>query len=296
VTAASAPTPQRGLTLEQRRLRRRFSLSARCGMVLAAACCAVGTFGPFFAPYRPDEIVGAAYQPPYPGHVFGLDYLGRDVLSRFLYGGQTALGLALAATLLGYALGLGAGLLTAYVRGGVDAWLMRANDVLMAFPALVFVLLLVSAYGSDLKLVVVAVALANAPRIARIVRAAALGVVDLPYVEAARARGERGSYVAAREILPNIKAPILVDFGIRATSSILLVAGISFLGFGLQPPAADWGLMVSENRAGLTVQPWTIVGSVAAISLLTIGINLIIDGYNRLPGGVGATERMATFR
>jgi peptide/nickel transport system permease protein len=265
-------------------------------MVLAAACIAVGLLGPFFAPHPPDEIIGAAYEPRSPGYPLGLDYLGRDVLSRFLWGGRTALVLAFLATVLGYALGLTIGLVTGCVRGRVDTWGMRANDVLMAFPALVFVLLLVSAFGSDLKLVVVAVALANAPRIARIVRAAALEVVDLPYVEAARARGERGLYVAVREILPNIKAPILVDFGIRATSAILLVAGVSFLGFGLQPPAADWGLMVSENRAGLTIQPWTIAGSIVAIGLLTIGINLVIDGYNGSARGVGDTEHVAASR
>ena len=264
--------------------RGRLSVTGWVGVGLCAAVVAVGLLGPFFAPFAPDELIGAAYAKPSLDHVLGLDYLGRDVLSRFLWGGRTALALAFLATLLGYAIGLPIGLIAAYRRRWTDQVLMRANDVALAFPGLIFVLLLLSAFGSDVKLIVLAVALANAPRVARIVRASALEVVSLPYVEAARARGEPGYWVGGREIMPNIAAPILVDFGIRLTGSILLVAGVSFLGLGLQPPAADWGLMIAENRGGITIQPWAVVAPVLAIGLLTIGINLIIDGY-------GASER-----
>ena len=204
--------------------------------------------------------------------------------------------MALLATLLGYAIGLAIGLAAAYSRGIFGGLLMRASDVLLAFPGMIFVLLLLSAYGSSITLVIVAVALANAPRIARIVRAAALEVVDLAYVEAARIRGESAAYVTLREILPNIKAPILVDFGVRVTGSILLVASVSFLGFGLQPPSADWGLIVSENRAGMTIQPWSVVPAVAAIGLLTVAINLIIDGYRGSAEGIGLAEHVARSR
>jgi peptide/nickel transport system permease protein len=264
--------------------RGRLSVTGWVGVGLCAAVVTVGLLGPFFAPFAPDELIGAAYAKPSLDHVLGLDYLGRDVLSRFLWGGRTALALAFLATLLGYAIGLPIGLIAAYRRRWTDQVLMRANDVALAFPGLIFVLLLLSAFGSDVKLIVLAVALANAPRVARIVRASALEVVSLPYVEAARARGEPGYWVGGREIMPNIAAPILVDFGIRLTGSILLVAGVSFLGLGLQPPAADWGLMIAENRGGITIQPWAVVAPVLAIGLLTIGINLIIDGY-------GASER-----
>ena len=287
---SAEPVP--GAAAVRVRRRSRFSLTARFGMVIATIIVLIGLFGPFFAPYGPADTIGSAYASPSPGHVFGLDYLGRDVLSRFLWGGRTALTMALLATLLGYAIGLAVGLGAAYSRGPLGGWLMRASDVLLAFPGMIFVLLLVSIYGSSITLVIVAVALANAPRIARIVRAAALEVVDLPYVEAARMRGENALYVTIREILPNIKAPILVDFGVRMTGSILLVASVSFLGFGLQPPAADWGLIVSENRAGMTVQPWTVVPAVAAIGLLTIAINLIIDGYRGSAEGIGLAEHV----
>jgi ABC-type dipeptide/oligopeptide/nickel transport system permease subunit len=274
----------------------RFSLTAKVGMVLASAIVVIGLAGPYFAPDAPADTIGSAYESPSPGHVFGLDYLGRDVLSRFLWGGRTALIMALLATILGYAIGLAIGLGAAYSRGLLGGLLMRASDVLLAFPGMIFVLLLVSAYGSSVTLVIVAVALANAPRIARIVRAAALEVIDLAYVEAARIRGENAVYVTLREILPNIKAPILVDFGVRVTGSILLVASVSFLGFGLQPPAADWGLIVSENRAGMTIQPWSVVPAVAAIGLLTVAINLIIDGYRGSADGIGLAEHVARSR
>lgn len=260
---------------------RRFSFTARLGIGLAVVFAGLGLVGPLFAPFEPDEIVGAPYAPPSGEFPLGLDFLGRDALSRFLWGGRTALLVALAGTVLGYALGLAIGMSAAYVKGWLDEVTMRATDVALAFPALVVVLLLVAAFGTDLNLVVAAIAIANAPRIARIARAATLEVVDLPYVEAAKARGERASYILFREVLPNIKAPLLVDVGLRFTWSVLLVSAVSFVGLGLQPPAADWGLMVGENRLGLTLQPWPVLAPVIALGLLTIGVNLAIDGYSR---------------
>jgi peptide/nickel transport system permease protein len=266
---------------EGRGLGFRLSLVGWVGVVLAVSCVAVAVVGPALAPHPPDEILGRAYETPSDDYPLGLDYLGRDALSRFLSGGRTALGLAVLATVLGFAMGLPIGLAAAYRRGFLDGVSMRVCDVLLAFPQLIFIMLLIAAFGSSLTLVVIAVAVTHLPRVARIVRAAALEVVDLPYVEAARARGERGSGIAWREILPNVRAPLLVDAGIRLTASIVLVAGVSFLGFGLQPPQADWGLMVSENRAGLTVQPWAVAGPVVAIAFITIGVNLVVDGYQR---------------
>jgi ABC-type dipeptide/oligopeptide/nickel transport system permease subunit len=248
------------------------------GAVFVLVCGCIALCGPWLAPHDPVEVVGAAYQPPGGGYPLGLDFLGRDVLSRVLAGGRTAVLLAVLSALGGYAIGLPVGLASAYRRGWTDAILMRTSDVLLAFPALIFVLLLITALGSKVALVVVAVSLANAPRIARIVRAAAAEVVDLPFVEASRARGERSRWIMVRDILPNISAPLRVDLGVRVGSSLLLVAGVSFLGFGLQPPAADWGLMISENRAGIVIQPWPIVAPSVVLALLTIGINLMLDG------------------
>jgi peptide/nickel transport system permease protein len=237
------------------------------------------------APHPPNEIAGPAYGPPVSGHTFGFDYLGRDVLSRYLSGGRTAIFLAFVATALGTVLGVIVGLASAYRRGWFDEVAMRGIDVLLAFPILIFVLVVISGFGASLSVIVIAVALTFAPRIARIARAAALEIVDLGYVEAAKARGERSYYIAAREILPNMGTPILVDFGIRVTQAIIVVSSVSFLGFGIQPPTADWGLMVSENRAGITVQPWPIVLPVVTIALLTIGLNMVIDGFERADRG-----------
>jgi ABC-type dipeptide/oligopeptide/nickel transport system permease subunit len=245
---------------------------------------AVGILGPFFAPYAPDEIVGVPYSPASTEYPFGLDFLGRDVLSRFLWGGRTCLVLALVGTLLGYVVGISVGVGCAYTRGWIDGVVMRITDVALAFPALILVLLFVVAVGNDLKYVAIAIAIANAPRIARIVRAASLEIVDLPYVEAARARGESVSYILLREILPNIRSPLLVDVGLRFTYSVLLVASLGFLGLGLQPPAADWGLMLGENRTGIVIQPWPMVAPVVILAVLTIGINLFIDGYGNRRG------------
>lgn len=257
------------------------SKTAWLGVGLVIVVALVALIGPWFAPYPPDLIIGRPYQGPYANHLLGLDFTGRDVFSRFLWGGRTAVLIALAGTLVGFSIGAVLGLLSAYERGWLDEVIGRVTDLALAFPALIFALLLLAAFGTSISLVVVAIAVTTVPGVVRIARAAALEVVDLPYVEAARARGERISHVLLRELLPNVRAPLLVDFGLRLTASILLVAALSFIGLGLKPPAADWGLMIGENRVALTVQPWPVIVPVAAIALITIGINLILDGYRR---------------
>ncbi len=244
------------------------------GVVVLAAI-----IGPFVAPYSPLQIYGAPYTSPSATHLLGLDYLGRDALSRFLYGGRSTLLFALAATALGYLVGLAVGLTASYRGGMSERILMRGNDIFLIFPGLIFVLILVAVYGSNSLLLIVGVALANAPRIARVVYTAALTVVELPYIEYARSSGERVTYITLREVLPNIFSPIAVDFGIRLSGSILLIAGLSFLGFGIQPPAPDWGLIISENLSGFSVQPYCMLLPLVAIAFLTVGINLTIDGW-----------------
>lgn len=260
---------------------RSMSPFAWLGLAMTALALAVALFGPFFAPYPPDEIFGTSFADPSHQHLLGLDFVGRDALSRFLWGGRTAIFVALLGTILGFLVGTAIGLVSAYRRGVVDEAFGRFTDLLLAFPALIFALLLLAAFGSSIKIVVIAIAIATVPGVTRIARAAALEVVDLPYVEAARARGESVVYITVREMLPNIGRPILVDFGLRLTGSILLVAALSFLGLGIRPPAADWGLMIGENRVALTVQPWPVILPIIAISFITIGINLVLDGYRR---------------
>jgi peptide/nickel transport system permease protein len=253
---------------------------------MAVVVVAIGIFGRYVAPYAPDEIFGAPFSGPSHEHWLGLDFAGRDVLSRFLWGGRTAIVVALTGTVLGFLLGSCLGLVSAYRRGWLDELIGRTTDLALAFPALILSLLLLAAFGTSIGLVVFAITITTAPGVARIARAATLEVVDLPYVESARARGERTSYVLAVEILPSVKNPLLVDFGLRLTTAILLVAALSFVGLGLQPPAADWGLMIGENRLGLNIQPWPVIVPAAAIALLTIGVNLVVDGVGRRTGSI----------
>jgi peptide/nickel transport system permease protein len=268
----------------------RLTTAGWIGFALLTAAMAVALLGPYVAPHEPDEIFGIAFEKPSSGHPLGLDFVGRDVLSRFLWGGRTAIFIALLGTTIGFFIGIAIGVYSAYRRGWVDEVTGRQTDLLLAFPTLVFALLLLAAFGTSLRLVVVAIAVTTIPGVIRIARAAALEVVDLPYVEAAKARGESTIFILGREILPNIRGPILVDFGLRLTASILLVAALSFLGLGLKPPAADWGLMIGENRVALTVQPWPVVVPVVAIACLTVGINLLLDGYRR-KAGLAANEQ-----
>jgi peptide/nickel transport system permease protein len=256
------------------------------GLGITAAVVAVALLGPMLAPFSPTEFVAPPYEPPSNEAWLGTDYLGRDVLSRFLWGGRSVLGLSILATVFGLGFGVLIGLISAYMRNWIDDVLMRAMDVLLAFPQIVFVLLLISSVGPQLWLIVLTVALSHAPRVARVTRGAALEVVDRDFVKAAEALGETRWSILVGELLPNVSSPLLVEFGLRLTYSIGLVAGVSFLGFGLQPPAADWGLMINENRVGLTIQPWPVVLPVIAIGILTVGTNLITDGVARAAIGI----------
>ena len=258
----------------------------KVGVGIVAILIAVALIGPLLAPHSPTEFIAVPNSGPSSDALFGADALGRDVWSRFLHGGRSVLWMSAAATLLGVGLGVVIGLVAAYSRNWVDDVLMRANDVLLAFPQIIFVLLAVSAIGPKLWLIVLTVGLTHAPRVARVIRGAALEVVERDFVKSAEAVGERRSRIIFGDLLPNVTSPLLVEVGLRMTYSIGLVAGISFLGFGLQPPAADWGLMINENRLAITVQPWSVLLPVAAIGLLTIGTNLITDGLSRALAGI----------
>jgi peptide/nickel transport system permease protein len=259
----------------------------RIGLAIVLLVAAVALFGPLLAPHPPTAFVAPPYAPPSAAAPFGTDNLGRDVLSRFLCGGASILALSIAATVIGLGAGIVVGLIAAYARGSGDELLMRLMDVLLAFPQIVFVLLLVASLGPQLWLIVLTVGITHVPRVARVTRGVALEVVGRDFVRAAEALGETRTRILAAEVLPNMSSPLLVEFGLRLTYSIGLIAAVSFLGFGLQPPAADWGLMINENRIGITLQPWAVVLPVAAIGLLTVGMNLITDGVARAAIGLG---------
>jgi peptide/nickel transport system permease protein len=258
----------------------------RIGLVLLALVVGCALIGPFFAPHSTTDFVGAPYSHPSGKALLGADNLGYDVLSRFLWGGRSVLGLSLLATALGLALGVTVGLVAAYSRSLLDDVLMRGMDVILAFPSIVLALVAVATVGPKVWLMVLAVAVTTMPRVARVTRGASLEIVERDFVQAAEVLGEPQRRVLFGEILPNITSPLLVEASLRLTYSIGLIASLSFLGFGLQPPRADWGLMINENRQALTIQPWGAVMPVIAIALLTIGTSLIGDGLSRAAIGM----------
>lgn len=254
------------------------------GLLLLVAVLGVALVGPFFAPHAPDEPIGIPLTGPADGQPLGTDFLGRDVLSRVLWGGRSVLLLAGAATLLAYLIGGSIGLMAGYDRGLLDGVFMRAVDVMLSVPPLIFLLVLATGAGTSEIALVVGVALVQAPLVARVVRTATLEQSLRGFVEAAVARGERTTAILRREILPNIVGPVAADAGLRFTYSILLVASVNFLGLGLQPPAADWALIISENRSGLDLNPYVILVPAILIAVLTIGLNLVGDAVARTLG------------
>jgi peptide/nickel transport system permease protein len=258
----------------------------RIGLALVGLIVAIAVFGPLVAPHSPTEFVAAPNSGPSADALFGADALGRDVFSRWLHGGLTVLWMSAAATAVGIVVGVVVGLVAAYSRNWVDDVLMRGNDVLLSFPAIIFVLLAVASVGPKLWLIVLTVGFTHAPRVARVMRGAGQQVVERDFVMAAEVVGEKRWRIVFGEILPNVTSPLLVEIGLRMTYSIGLIAGVSFLGFGLQPPAADWGLMIFENRLAISVQPWAVFLPVLAIGLLTVGTNLITDGVARAAIGL----------
>jgi peptide/nickel transport system permease protein len=255
----------------------------KLGLVLTAIVVLVALAGPLFAPFEPSEFAGTPYSD---AGVLGTDYLGRDVLSRVLWGGRSVLWMAFAATTLGVAVGVTLGLIAGYARNILDDGIMRALDILLAFPNIVLVLLFVSLIGPKTWLIVLLVACAWIPGVARVTRGMTLEIVNREFVEAAEVLGVPRRRILAREVLPNLMTPLMVEYGLRLTWSIAVLAGISFLGFGVQPPNADWGLMVNENRNGLTVQPWGVVTPILCIAVLTVGTNLIAEGIGRTVAGI----------
>jgi peptide/nickel transport system permease protein len=225
------------------------------GLVLTAGVVLLALIGPLVAPHTPTEFVGAPFSGPAAGMALGTDYLGEDVLSRVLHGGRSVLWMATMAGLTGTVAGTLLGVVAGYAGRRTDNLVMRALDVFLALPQIVFVLLFVSMLGVYPWLIVALVGISWAPSVARTVRAATLGIVNQEFVEAAEAVGVPRGYILGQEILPNIMGTVLVELGLRIAWSTAAISAISFLGYGISPPAPDWGLMISENNLGLTAQP-----------------------------------------
>lgn len=235
-------------------------------------------FAEFIAPFAPDEVhLLARSQPPSLTYWFGTDNLGRDILSRIIYGARGILSTSVSAALLGVCWGTLIGLLSGYLGGWFDEMIMRAADALLALPAILLALLLLATLGPSRVSVVLGIGIVYTPVVARVVRSAVLTVKNMEFVKAARLRGESTVYILFREILPNIWSPIVVEASVRISYAILLTASFGFLGLGVQEPDPDWGLMVSRARDYLQIAPWMAVVPVAAISLLVIAVSMIAD-------------------
>jgi peptide/nickel transport system permease protein len=277
-----------GLPAAQAPPRRRSSLAralhgrqTQIGLVITLLVLGVALLGPFFAPYEPSAIVSVPAQGPSGAFPLGTDALGRDVLSRVLWGGRSLVWMAFLATALGVLVGAALGMLAGYSRSWLDDALMRTMDVVLAFPQIILVLLFVSMLGTKLWLVAVLIAVSWVPQVARVARGVTSEIVEREYIQAAEAIKVPARRILRKEVLPNIITPLAVEFGLRLTWSIALVAAISFLGFGIQPPNADWGLMISENREIITIQPLPMLVPAACIALLAIGTNFITEGWAR---------------
>lgn len=253
------------------------TLGGRIGAIMIVAVALVALVGPLVAPHPIDTPVGVPGSPPGPGIPLGTDALGRDVLSRFLDGGVSVIAISVCATLLAYLAGVSIGMLAGLRRTWIDPLLMRGIDVLLAFPALLLMLVLVGGLGSAIPVLLLGVVLVQVPGIARVVRTATQELSVLPFVESARLRGERPLVICVREILPNLVSVIFADVGVRFGYAVVLVASMNFLNLGLQPPAADWGLMISENRSILALNPWAVAAPAVPLALLVVGMNLVGD-------------------
>jgi len=256
--------------------------SSLLGLLIVLAWIVVAAAWPLLVPHDPNAInLGASFSSPSLHHLFGTDDLGRDVFSRVLAGSRSVLLVATVATFLGVALGTTLGLVAGYYRGIVEELLMRAMDIVMAFPLIVVSLLVLALLGPSKLNVILVVAVVFAPYNARVIRSAVLTERARDFIAAARMRGEAPLYVMFVEILPNIVGTIVVELTIRLALAIFTVATLSFLGLGIQPPTPDWGLVISQARQFYRIAPWIVLFPSLAIASLVIAINLIAEGLRQ---------------
>lgn len=258
----------------------------KVGLLLTLSVLAVALVGPYVAPHAPTAFVGPPYAASSDAPPLGADYLGHDVLTQVLYGGRSILWMAFTAVSLGVAVGVGLGMIAGYSKGLVDDAIMRTLDLQLAFPGIVFVLLFVSMLGHHLWLIVLLVALTHVPGMARVMRGMTAEVATHEFVAAAEALAVPRWRILVREILPNLMTPLCVEYSLRLTWAIAAIASISFLGFGVQPPDTDWGLMINQNRNGLTIQPWAVVIPILCIAVFTVGTNVVGEGIARAIAGI----------
>ncbi|MCP2137747.1 MULTISPECIES: ABC transporter permease [Rhizobium/Agrobacterium group] len=256
---------------------RTMPLTALIGLIIIVIYVVVVAFAPMIAPYDQAEIVGAQFEPWSTAFPLGTDALGRDMLSRLIWGARNTVGIAVTTTVLAFALGAVAGLLAAALGKWFDLVLSRIVDVMMAVPPLILTLLALSALGSGVVNLILIVAVLDSTRVFRLARATAANVMVMDYVEAAKLRGDGIAWIILKEVLPNITAPLIAEFGLRFCFVFLTISALAFLGLGLPPPMADWGAMVRDNAALITFGDITPLLPAACIAVLTVSINFVVD-------------------
>lgn len=278
-------------------------LSAKIGIFIVALNLAAGVFAPWIAPYGESEVIGGVWESStlWPSeddpnaessfrHILGTDQLGRDLLTRIIFGARNTIALAIIITALAFVGGVFAGFLAAELKGWVEQLLSRINDIIMAFPTLILALVVISIMGSSTPVLIGVLALITSTRVFRVSQALATDIAVMEYVEVARLKGEGTWYIMRSEILPNALPPLIAEFGLRFCFVFLFISALSFLGLGINPPLADWGAMVRENAAAISFGIFTPLVPAGAIALLTIGINLIVDWFLNQAAGRLNTE------
>ncbi|UTW07366.1 ABC transporter permease [Pseudomonas benzenivorans] len=260
--------------------------TAKLGLVIILAYVFAALFAPVLTPYGESQIVAAEFEPWSSEFLLGTDNLGRDMLTRLLYGARNTIGIAALTTLLAFVIGGAAGLLAATLGGWVDQTLARVVDVMMAIPQLIFALLLLTIFGTAVPVLIAIIAVLDSTRVFRLTRAVAANVAVLDFVEAARIRGEGVGWIMFREILPNILPPLVAEFGLRFCFVFLFISALSFLGLGIQPPTADWGSMVRDNATLISYGDITPLLPAAAIAVLTVGVNFVVDWFLHKTSGL----------
>ncbi len=255
----------------------RAPISAKFGLIVVALFLLTAIFGPFLSPYTQSALVGSVWESASSEFLFGTDNLGRDIFSRMIYGTRITLFVALAASFISFSWGIFTGFLAAVSGGWVDQALSRWVDILMAFPTLIFALVILSMVPINMLSLILVMATLDSTRVFRIARSLAESTSVMEFVEAARLRGESIIWIIFREILPNTLTPLIAEFGLRFSFAILFLSSLSFLGLGVQPPQADWGGMVRENSGGISFGIPAALIPATAIALLTVSVNFIVD-------------------
>ncbi len=262
----------------------RLSVGACIGFAIILVNLVAIVLAPWIAPHGEAELVGDVWAPPSPDAWLGLDSLGRDMLSRVLIGGRTSVTIALLITLIEFSIGVVAGFTAATAGRWVDFVLSRLVDTLMSIPQLILALIVLSVLGTSIPVLIGTVAILESTRVFRLSRAVAMNISVLEYVEAARLRGEGLWWIMRREILPNAMPPLIAEFGLRFCFALLFIASLSFLGLGVQPPNADWGSMVRDNATAINFGGIAPLVPAAAIAILTVGVNLVVDWFLSIHG------------